>query len=72
MKAQYRAVANKRESDHSGMSTLSNRIPSLMVNAHALMETMIIAGIVTLATVGFLAGLKELATDLRNLRKAKI
>lgn len=54
------------------MSSLTSTLPSLLRNPHALLETVIIVGIVGLATVGFMTGLKDLATDLRNFKKAKI
>ena len=39
---------------------------------HAILESVIIAGFVTMATIGFFAGLKALFLDLRNLRRAKV
>lgn len=54
------------------MFTLTSAWPALLADPHALLETAIVVGIVSLAMVGFITGLKELALDLRNLRKAKI
>ena len=39
---------------------------------HAILEFAIVVGIVTMATIGFFAGLKALFLDLRNLRRAKV
>ena len=54
------------------MITITSAWPALLADPHALLETTIIVGLVTLAMVGFITGLKELARDLRNLRKVKI
>ena len=53
------------------MTTLTSAWPALLSDPHALWETAIIVGIVVLAMVGFLTGLKQLMGDLRNLRKVK-
>ena len=54
------------------MTTLTSAWPALLADPHALLETTIVVGLVLLAMVGFFTGLKELAQDLRNLRKIKI
>ena len=41
-------------------------------HADVTVETIIVVGLVSLAMIGFFTGLKELAQDLRNLRKVKI
>ena len=46
--------------------------PALLNDPHALLETVIIVGIVSVASIGFVTGLRELAHDLGNLRKAKV
>ena len=38
----------------------------------ALLETVLVAGIVVIAAVGFVAGIKELILDVRNMRRAKV
>ena len=38
----------------------------------ALVETVLVAGIVVTAAVGFVAGMKELILDVRNMRRAKV
>jgi NADH:ubiquinone oxidoreductase subunit F (NADH-binding) len=38
----------------------------------ALVETVLVAGIVVIAAVGFVAGMKELILDVRNMRRAKV
>ena len=53
------------------MTTLTSAWPALLSDPQALLETAIIVGIVVLAMVGFLTGLKQLMGDLRNLRKVK-
>ena len=53
------------------MTTLTSAWPSLLSDPHALLETLIVVGIVSLAMVGFITGLKQLMGDLRNLRKVK-
>ena len=54
------------------MSNVISGGPEFLVDHHALIESVLIVGIVSIAVVGFMTGLKELAQDLRNLRKAKI
>jgi type II secretory pathway pseudopilin PulG len=39
---------------------------------HALLETVIVVSIVAIAAVGFVTGIKDLITDVRNLRRAKV
>lgn len=53
------------------MSMLSSSWLTLMKDPAALLETTVIVGIVSLAMVGFLFGLKELASDIRRFRKIK-
>ena len=38
----------------------------------ALLETVLVAGIVVIAAFGFVAGIKELILDVRNMRRAKV
>ena len=38
----------------------------------ALLDTVIVVSIVAIAAVGFVAGMKELITDVRKLRRAKV
>ena len=38
----------------------------------ALLDTVIVVSIVAIAAVGFVAGMKELIVDVRNLRRAKV
>jgi len=38
----------------------------------ALLDTVIVVSIVAIAAVGFVAGMKELIMDVRNLRRAKV
>ncbi len=42
------------------------------VDPRALAENVIIFSILAMACVGFVAGLKELIMDLRNMRRAKV
>ena len=54
------------------MTALSSAWPVLLKDPHVLLETVIIVGVVSVATIGFVTGLRELAHDLGNLRKAKV
>lgn len=56
----------------AAMTTVTSAWPALLADPHALLETIIVVGLVSLAMIGFFTGLKELAQDLRNLRKVKI
>ena len=38
----------------------------------ALLDTVIVVSIVAIAAVGFVAGMKELIMDVRDLRRAKV
>jgi hypothetical protein len=38
----------------------------------ALVETVLVSGIVVIAAVGFVAGIKELILDVRKMRRAKV
>ena len=38
----------------------------------ALLDTVIVVSIVAIAAVGFVAGIKEMIADVRNLRRAKV
>ena len=38
----------------------------------ALLDSVIVIGIVAIAAVGFVAGMKELIMDVRKLRRAKV
>ena len=54
------------------MTALLSAWPALLKDPYVLLESVIIVGIVSVATVGFVIGLRELAHDLGNLRKAKV
>jgi len=54
------------------MTALTSAWPSLLADPHALLETVIIVGIVSMAAIGFLTGLRDMAHDLRNFKKAKV
>ena len=54
------------------MCVLTSSWSALMADPQARMETLIIVGFVAFATVGFLAGLREMASDLRRFRRAKV
>ena len=54
------------------MSFLTTTLQPPSTNPHALLESIIIVGIIGLAMVGFITGIKDLVTDLRNFKKAKI
>ena len=54
------------------MSFLTTTPQALSTNPYALLETVIIVGIIGLAMVGFMTGIKDLVTDLRNFKKAKV
>ena len=54
------------------MTALTSAWPALLNDPHALLETLIIVGIVSVASIGFVTGLRELTHDLGNLRKAKV
>ena len=56
----------------SDMSTVTSAWPALLADPHALLETIIVVGLVSFGMIGFITGLKDLAHDLRNLRKIKI
>ena len=38
----------------------------------SLIDTVIVVSIVAIAAVGFVTGIKDLITDVRNLRRAKV
>ena len=42
------------------------------LDLRALLDTVIVVSIVAIASVGFVAGMKELIMDVRNLRRAKV
>ena len=42
------------------------------IDSRSLLDTVIILSIVALAAVGFVAGIKEMITDLSKLRRAKV
>ena len=42
------------------------------IDPRSLLDTVIIVSIVALAAIGFVAGIKELITDLSKLRRAKV
>ena len=54
------------------MTALSSALLTVWKDPRVLLETVIIVGIVSVATIGFVTGLRELAHDLGNLRKAKV
>ena len=54
------------------MTALTSAWPALLKDPHALLETLIIVWIVSVASIGFDTGLRELTHDLGNLRKAKV
>ena len=54
------------------MTALTSAWPSLLADPRALLETVIIVGIVSMAAIGFLTGLRDMAHDLRNFKKAKV
>ena len=54
------------------MRALSSAWPVLLKDPHVLLDSVIIIGIAGIATIGFVTGLRELAHDLANLRKAKV
>ena len=62
----------QNNADSDEMTALSSAWPVLLKDPHVLLETVIIVGIVSVATIGFVTGLRELAHDLGNLRKAKV
>ena len=41
------------------------------IDPRSLLDTVIIVSIVALAAIGFVAGIKEMITDLSKLRRAK-
>ena len=43
-----------------------------LFDPRALVETVLVAGIVVIAAVGFVAGIKELILDVRKMRRAKV
>ena len=43
-----------------------------LFDPRALVETVLVSGIVVIAAVGFVAGIKELILDVRNMRRAKV
>ena len=43
------------------MTALTSAWPALLNDPHALLETVIIVGIVSVASIGFVTGLRELA-----------
>ena len=42
------------------------------IDPRSLLDTLIIVSIVALAAIGFVAGIKEMITDLSKLRRAKV
>ena len=42
------------------------------IDPRSLLDTVIILSIVALAAIGFVAGIKEIITDLSKLRRAKV
>ena len=42
------------------------------IDPRSLLDTVIILSIVALAAIGFVAGIKEMITDLSKLRRAKV
>ena len=42
------------------------------LDLRALIDNVIVVSIVVIAAVGFVAGMKELIMDVRNLRRAKV
>ena len=42
------------------------------IDPRSLLDTMIILSIVALAAIGFVVGIKEMITDLRKHRRAKV
>ena len=42
------------------------------IDPRSLLNTVIIVSIVALAAIGFVAGIKEMITDLSKLRRAKV
>ena len=42
------------------------------IDPRSLLDTVIIMSIVALASIGFVAGIKEMITDLSKLRRAKV
>ena len=42
------------------------------IDPRSLLDTVIIVSIVALAAIGFVAGVKEMITDLSKLRRAKV
>jgi len=58
--------------DCAEMTALSTAWSALLADPHALLETVIIVGIVTLAAIGFFTGLREMAQDISKFRRAKV
>ena len=54
------------------MTALSTAWSAVLADPHALLETVIIVGIVTLAAIGFFTGLREMAQDISKFRRAKV
>ena len=42
------------------------------IDQRSMLDTVIILSIVAIAAVGFVTGIKDLITDVRNLRRAKV
>ena len=42
------------------------------IDPRSLLDTVIILSIVALAAIGFVAGIKEMVTDLSKIRRAKV
>ena len=42
------------------------------IDPRSLLDTVIILSIVALAAIGFVAGIKEMITDLSKMRRAKV
>jgi hypothetical protein len=58
--------------DCAGMTALTTAWSALLADPHALLETALIVGITSITAIGFLAGLREMAHDIRQFRRAKV
>ena len=54
------------------MTALTTAWTALLADPHALLETVLIVGITSCIAIGFLAGLREMAHDIRQFRRAKV
>ena len=54
------------------MTALTTAWPALLADPHALLETTLIVGITSGIAIGFLAGLRAMAHDIRQFRRAKV